>query len=96
MVEEGTKLFSGAGICFACHGADAKGVQGMGANLTDDKWLHSDGSFEAIVRQILQGVPADKSTTGVAMPAKGGSQLTEAQVRAVAAYVWSLSHPRAK
>jgi mono/diheme cytochrome c family protein len=30
------------------------------------------------------------------MPAKGGSQLTEAQVRAVAAYVWSLSHPRAK
>jgi mono/diheme cytochrome c family protein len=96
MVGDGQKLFTGAGICSACHGADAKGVAGMGANLTDAKWLHSDGSYDAIVRQILQGVTADKSTTGVAMPPKGGSQLTEAQVRAVAAYVWSLGRPKAK
>jgi mono/diheme cytochrome c family protein len=96
MVGEGQKLFAGAGICGACHGPDGKGVQGLGANLTDTKWLHSDGSYDAIVRQILQGVTADKSSTGVAMPPKGGSQLTEAQVRAVAAYVWTLGRPKAR
>lgn len=96
MVGDGQKLYAGTGICGACHGPDGKGVQGLGANLTDTKWLHSDGSYEAIVRQILQGVTADKSTTGVAMPPKGGSQLTETQVRAVAAYVWTLGRPKAK
>jgi mono/diheme cytochrome c family protein len=95
-VADGQKLYAGAGICSACHGPDGKGVQGLGANLADAKWQHSDGSYEAIVRQILQGVTADKSTTGVAMAPKGGSQLTEAQVRAVAAYVWTLGRPKAK
>jgi mono/diheme cytochrome c family protein len=90
MVEDGKKLYAGAGLCSACHGPEGRGVQGLGANLSDAKWVHSDGSFDAIVRQILQGVTPDKSTTGVAMPPKGGSQLTEAQVRAVAAYVWTL------
>jgi mono/diheme cytochrome c family protein len=91
-IADGKKLFGGPGLCTACHGPAAKGIPGLGANLTDDKWLHSDGSYEAIVAQINAGVPATKSTSGVAMPAKGGSSLTDAQVRAVAAYVWSLSH----
>jgi mono/diheme cytochrome c family protein len=90
-VEDGKKLYAGAGLCSACHGPQGRGVQGLGANLADAKWVHSDGSFEAIVRQIQQGVTPDKSTTGVAMPPKGGSQLTDAQVRSVAAYVWTLS-----
>jgi mono/diheme cytochrome c family protein len=96
VVEEGKKLYAGAGICSACHGPDGKGVQGLGANLADAKWLHSDGSFDAILRQILEGVSADKSTTGVPMPPRGGSQLTDAQVRAVAAYVWTLGRTGAK
>jgi disulfide bond formation protein DsbB len=90
-VEDGKRLYAGAGLCSACHGPQGRGVQGLGANLADAKWVHSDGSFEAIVRQIQQGVTPDKSTTGVAMPPKGGSQLTDAQVRSVAAYVWTLS-----
>ena len=94
MVEDGKKLYAGAGICSACHGPDGKGTPGLGANLTDAEWVHSDGSYDAIVRQILQGVSAEKSTTGAAMPPKGGSQLTEAQVRAVAAYVWTLRRAR--
>jgi len=93
MLKEGKTLFAGAGICAACHGADAKGMPGLGANLTDNKWLHSDGSYDAIVKQIMTGVPASQSTSGAAMPPKGGSALTDAQVKAVAAYVWSLSHP---
>lgn len=96
MLKEGKTLFGGAGICAACHGADAKGMPGLGANLTDNKWLHSDGSYDAIVKQIMTGVSASQSTAGAAMPPKGGSALTDAQVKAVAAYVWSLSHPPKK
>lgn len=96
MLKEGKTLFAGAGICAACHGTDAKGMPGMGANLTDNKWLHSDGSYDAIVKQIMTGVSSSESTSGAAMPPKGGSALTDAQVKAVAAYVWSLSHPGTK
>lgn len=91
MVAEGKKVFAGAGLCSACHGPAARGTPGLGPNLTDAEWLHSDGSFEALVAMITTGVPSSKSKSGVAMPAKGGANLTDAQVRAVAAYVWTLS-----
>ena len=87
MVAEGATLFQGAGICAACHGPDGKGLSGP--NLTDEEWLHSDGSYESIVERILAGVPADSSKSGVPMLPKGGSQLTDAQVHMVAAYVMS-------
>ncbi|HEX9728525.1 MAG TPA: cytochrome c [Gemmatimonadales bacterium] len=92
MVETGAQLYKGAGICFACHGADGKGTAGVGPNLADEEWLHSDGSYEAIVRQIIQGVLPTQSKSGMMMPPKGGSSLNDEQVRAVAAYVWTLSH----
>jgi mono/diheme cytochrome c family protein len=92
MISDGAPLFQGAGLCTVCHGQDAKGMPNLGANLTDTKWLHSDGSYDGIVKTIMAGVPGDKSTTGATMPPKGGSSLTDAQVKAVAAYVWSLSH----
>jgi mono/diheme cytochrome c family protein len=91
-IAEGKKVFAGPGLCAACHGPAGKGITGLGPNLTDAEWLHSDGSFEALVAQITAGVPSNKSKSGVAMPAKGGGPLTDAQLRAVAAYVWSLSH----
>jgi mono/diheme cytochrome c family protein len=91
-IADGKKIFAGPGLCTACHGPAAKGIPGLGANLTDDTWLHSDGSYEALVAQITAGVPANKSSNGVAMPPKGGSSLSDVQVRAVAAYVWSLTH----
>jgi len=90
MVTDGKTVFTGPGLCTACHGPAAKGIGGLGPNLTDREWLHSDGSFDAIVKQIMTGVSAEQSTTGLVMPPKGGAQLSEAQVRAVAAYVWSL------
>jgi mono/diheme cytochrome c family protein len=91
MVTDGGGLFKGAGLCTACHGADAKGVPNLGPDLSDAKWLHSKGSYDEIVKQVMAGVTADKSTTGIVMPPKGGSQLTDDQVKAVSAYVWTLS-----
>lgn len=92
MIAQGKQIFTGPGICATCHGPDGKGVPNLGANLTDAEWKHSDGSYEGIVKTILSGVPAEKSTTGTPMPPKGGSTITDEQVKAVAAYVWSLSH----
>lgn len=92
MVTEGEKLFKGVGLCSACHGADAKGMPGVGVNLTDAEWIHSKGTYDEIVKQVLSGIPQEKSKSGVVMLPKGGSQLTDAQVKAVAAYVWKLSH----
>ena len=71
--------------CVACHGADGKGNQQIGApNLIDKTWLYG-GSEATIVETITKGrnghMPAWKDI------------LTPAQIHLVAAYVYSLSHP---
>jgi mono/diheme cytochrome c family protein len=90
MIEEGGKLYRGAGLCAACHGPEGKG--GVGPSLADTVWLHSRGTLAEIARQIATGVPQNEAKTGIMMPPKGGSQLTDEQIRLVAAYVWSLTH----
>jgi mono/diheme cytochrome c family protein len=42
---------------------------------------------------VKHGVPADKSYTGEAMPMRGWTPMNDDDVKAVAAYVWSISHP---
>ena len=70
-------------VCAACHGADGKGNQALGApNLTDKIWLHGWGD-EAIVAMVNLG----KNNV---MPAQGG-RLTPQQIHVLATYVWGLS-----
>ena len=90
MVDKGNEIFHKAGLCYACHGQDAKGL--VGPNLTDDVWIHNKGSYPELIAQITKGVPKEESKSGVPMPAKGGSTISDDDVKAVAAYVWSLSH----
>jgi cytochrome c oxidase cbb3-type subunit 3 len=74
------------GACAACHGADGKGNQAIGApDLTDKIWLHGWGE-DAIIAMVNNG------KTNV-MPAQGG-RLTPAQIHLLASYVWSLSQSR--
>jgi mono/diheme cytochrome c family protein len=90
MVAEGETIFMGPGICYTCH--TQGGVGGpLAPDLTDDVWLNIDGSYDAIVQTVTNGVPEPKEHPGLMLP-KGGSSITDEQVRAVAAYVWSLSH----
>lgn len=92
VVALGQKIFVGkaaGGLCFTCHGSNAKGVKGLGPNLTDGTWLHGDGSYSGIVAAIEKGVPKPRES-GTPMPAKGGAKLSSDQLRAVAAYVYSL------
>lgn len=95
MVAQGDSLFHSAS-CVRCHGADAKGAQN-GPNLTGPSFLHVNGTYEDFVRIIMSGVPADSikdSSHRFPMRPRGGGQtpLTDDQVKAVAAYVYSLSH----
>jgi mono/diheme cytochrome c family protein len=93
LIARGDSLFHGGGLCYACHGAGGTGIPGLGANLSDDEWRNSDGSFTGLIQRITEGVAAGESESGVPMPPKGGSQITDDQVQAIAAYVWSLRLP---
>jgi mono/diheme cytochrome c family protein len=95
MISQGDSLFHAAS-CVRCHGADAKGAQN-GPSLMGPTFMHVNGTYEDFVRLIMSGVPADSikdKTHRFAMRPKGGGQtpLTDDQVKAVAAYVYSLSH----
>lgn len=71
------------GLCAACHGADARGNDGVGApNLTDDVWLHGN-SLEAVANAIQHGI--DNSMPSLA------ELLGEGRAHVLAAYVRSLS-----
>ena len=71
-------------ICAACHGADGKGNQAVGApNLTDKTWLYG-GSEKTIVETITNG------RNGV-MP-NWKEFLGDAKVHVLASYVYGLSN----
>ena len=87
----GKRLYDGAGNCAFCHGAAGVGTS-RGSDLTDDVWRHGDGGYLSIVEQIVHGVGHPTGGPVTPMPSRGMGTLTYTQMRAVAAYVWSLSH----
>ena len=90
LIAQGEKVFQGAGNCYACHGSNGQGS--VGPNLTDAEWIHSNGTLEDIEAQVTNGVPKEKAKSGIPMPPKGGGTLSDQDIQAVAAYVYSLSH----
>ena len=88
VVTRGKSLYNGAGLCMACHGPTAKGM--TGPDLTDSTLLHYDGSYEGLIKVVTTGIDDKASQTGQIMPAKGGSAMSDDEVKAVAAYVWTL------
>ena len=67
--------------CMACHGNLGQGL--IGPNLTDDFWIHGDGSITAIVSQINIGVPEK------GMP-PWKDQIPPDMIENVALYVYSI------
>jgi mono/diheme cytochrome c family protein len=88
LIARGDAVFHGAGNCYACHGSDATGS--VGPDLTDAVWIHSKGTYEELIAQINAGVAKEQSKSGIPMPPKGGGTLSGDDVKAVAAYVYSL------
>jgi mono/diheme cytochrome c family protein len=91
LVDGGRLIFGGAGNCFACHGSSATGTP-LAPDLTDAQWLNIDGSYASIIPLVRNGVPHPKQYPAP-MPPMGGAQLSNEQVCAVAAYVYSLHRP---
>ena len=85
---EGRDLYRGA--CIMCHGETGQGTQ-LGSSVVDAEWGQAgDGSFEQIARVVTEGV-GEVEGDFVPMPPRGNGTFTDGQVRAVAAYVYSLS-----
>ena len=96
MVTLGNRIYHGqvgAATCVGCHGTEGTGTP-LGPNLVDGDWLWGDGSLDAITNTIVAGVSKPRQYRN-SMPPLGGAQLTNQQVAALAAYVWSASHRNA-
>lgn len=94
LIRSGDSLFHGKGNCFACHGADAGGLPAagsaltMGLNFVPTEWHPIDSL-------IIAGIPDPITRSPIAMPPRGGkSNLSAAETRAIAAYVWAISQTR--
>jgi mono/diheme cytochrome c family protein len=88
MVDEGQNLFGT--VCVGCHGPGGAGTPAA-PTLNDANWINITGAYPEIVTTITNGVPKPKQHSG-AMPPKGGGSFDDAQVKALAAYVFALSH----
>jgi mono/diheme cytochrome c family protein len=91
-IASGKALFHGSANCSACHGVGGRGTE-YGPAITGALWLHGPGTYESLIAQVKHGVPASRSATGSPMPMRGWNQMNDDDVKAVAAYVWSISHP---
>ncbi|MXX60583.1 MAG: c-type cytochrome [Holophagales bacterium] len=94
-VERGAVIYRG-GTCPVCHHWEGQGNR-RGPDLTDEEWLHGDGSLAAVRTAIETGF---RHGTGRRFRGKyemwplGGMELDESDVDALTAYVWSLHRRR--
>jgi disulfide bond formation protein DsbB len=88
---QGQTLF--AQSCSACHGADAKGLPGLGKDMTTSVFI-KDQNDQQLIDFIKRGRPVSDpaNTTKVDMPPKGGNPaLTDAQLADIVAYIRTLA-----
>jgi mono/diheme cytochrome c family protein len=85
----GRDLFMGT--CVACHGQDAKGMPGLGKDLTTSAFVAA--ADDAVLRAFLaNGRPAAKP---VGMPPRGGNaDLTDEDLKDIVAYLRGVQDPR--
>jgi mono/diheme cytochrome c family protein len=88
LVDQGQELFGT--VCSGCHGPAGAGTPTC-PTLSDAKWIHITGAYPEIVTLVTNGVPQPKEHPSP-MPPRGGGNFDDAQVRALAAYVYALSH----
>jgi mono/diheme cytochrome c family protein len=94
MIRQGDELYHGKGGCVTCHGPDGGGMPASGSGITAGlnfvpyEWAPIDSL-------IRVGISEPLTRTPIAMPPRGAqSNLTDDEVRRVAAYVWAISQVR--
>jgi mono/diheme cytochrome c family protein len=91
-VNRGSSVYR-AGQCGRCHQANGTGGP-RGPDLTDNQWLHIDGSLESIREIIVSGVPEARlkdNSRQSGMPPATDLVTDENELTDLAAYVHSLS-----
>ena len=81
-----------AGTCASCHGPDAKGITGLGKDLTTSEFAKgkSDADLIAFIK-AGRSTSDPANTTGVDMPPKGGNPaLSDQDLADIAAYIRTL------
>ncbi|NOX37280.1 MAG: cytochrome c [Calditrichaeota bacterium] len=75
--------------CSACHGADGKGIKGIGKDLVHSEFVKQK-TDEELLHYVIVGRPVNDplNTTGIPMPPKGGNPaLTDEQILDIIAYI---------
>jgi len=91
----GDSLFHGKGHCFACHGMEATGQVKLGSALTAAVLFVDPSKWGQLDSLIAAGIPDAVTRSPIAMPPRGAkSDLTDDEVRDVAAYIWAISQTR--
>lgn len=78
--------------CSPCHGMDAKGIAGLGKDLTTSEFAKSlpDANLVTFITQGRDTTHPD-NTTGVAMPPRGGNPtLSDQDLADIVAYIRTL------
>ena len=94
-VERGAAIYRG-GTCPVCHHWEGQGNR-RGPDLTDEEWLHGDGSVAAVRKSIETGFRhgAGRRFGGkYEMWPLGGMELDDEEVESLTAFVWSLHRRR--
>jgi len=81
--------------CVACHGPDAKGVKGLGKDMTVSKFIASKSDDE-LLAFVKTGRPVNDplNTTGVLMPPKGGNPaMSDEDILNVIAFIRTVNKP---
>jgi mono/diheme cytochrome c family protein len=92
MLARGKAAFR-AGMCSKCHREDATG-SARAPNLTDDEWVHCDGSIEGILGVLKSGVSEEEfvdPSRPFPMNPVTGLVPDEEDLKALATFVHSLS-----
>ena len=95
MVDKGKAVYGGAGLCYACHGAAGQGAVGPKLTERDGQWFHIKGTYPELITYITNGVTKEESKSGIMMPARGGSKISDEDVKNVAAYIYVISRKKA-
>jgi mono/diheme cytochrome c family protein len=93
-IQQGDAIYRGRGGCFTCHGPDGGGMPASGSGITAGlNFVPSEwGPLDSLIKA---GIPEPATRTPIAMPPRGAqSNLTDEEIRQVAAYVWAISQVR--
>jgi disulfide bond formation protein DsbB len=89
-VAAGEQLFV---TCSACHGPDARGIDGLGKSLVGSEFVNALSDTELVdFIKVGRDTSDPLNTTGVAMLPKGGNPaLSDADIGDIVAYIRSLN-----